>query len=145
MKSAIIYASIHHGNTKKLVEALSEKYPIDATIVKEADLSEYDLIGIASGIYGGQFHQSVRGFIAKNLPEGKKIFFLMTSAMNKDFSKSMDGSLTGKDPIVMGKFFCRGYNTFGPFKLIGGTSKGHPDEEDIRNVIDFYQSIIDNI
>lgn len=33
---------------------------------------------------------------------------------------------------VIGKFGCRGYDTFGPFKLVGGIAKGHPNEEDIK-------------
>ena len=53
MKSVIIYASTHHGNTKKVVEAIASKCDvelIDATRVHEKNLSEYDLIGFASGI-----------------------------------------------------------------------------------------------
>ena len=30
------------------------------------------------------------------------------------------------------KFGCKGYDTFGPFKLFGGIAKGHPDEDDIK-------------
>ena len=51
-KTVIIYASTHHGNTRKLIEAISEKYQIDiidAIEQKFANLSEYDLIGFASG------------------------------------------------------------------------------------------------
>ena len=148
MKSVIVYASVHHGNTRKLVDALAEQFPIetiDAVAVKEAELSGYDLVGFASGIYAGQFHQTIKEFAARNLPENKKIFFIMTSAMNKDFTKSMNASLDGKNPIIMGKYSCFGYNTFGPFKLIGGTSKGHPDKTDIENVLKFYQTILNNV
>jgi flavodoxin len=38
---AIIYASVHHGNTKKVVEAIAKECDvelIDATKVKEKDL-----------------------------------------------------------------------------------------------------------
>ncbi len=144
MKAIIIYASTHHGNTRKVVEAIAKEYGVetlDATKVKEKDLSSYDLIGFASGIYAGRFHQAVQNFARNNLPVNKKIFFLTTSAMNKDFSASMKDALKGKDPEVLGKYSCFGYNTFGPFKLIGGTSKGHPNEEDIRNALAFYQNI----
>ena len=57
MKSIIVYASTHHGNTKKLVEAIADKYKVDlvdAVVQKTVDLSEYDLIGIASGIVFGK-------------------------------------------------------------------------------------------
>jgi flavodoxin len=48
MKAAIIYASVHHENTKKVVEAIAGENVvdlIDATKEKERDLSGYDLIG----------------------------------------------------------------------------------------------------
>lgn len=59
MKKVIIYASVHHGNTKKIVDAIVNECDvevIDATQVKEKDLSGYDVIGFASGIYGANFH-----------------------------------------------------------------------------------------
>ena len=60
MKTAIIYASPHHGNTKKLIDAIATKHEvtlIDATQTKDQDLSDYDLIGYASGIYFQKYHK----------------------------------------------------------------------------------------
>ena len=65
----------------------------------------------------------------------------MTSAMDKDFSKSMDSALDGKNAQVVGAFSCKGYNTFGPFKLVGGTGKGHPDDADLKNAVDFFRGL----
>lgn len=144
MRSIIICASTHHGNTRKVVDAVAEQFGIevvDATKVSEKDLTDYDLIGFASGIYGANFHKSVMEFARKNLPEGKKIFYMMTSAMNKDFSKSMESSIAGKNAQIVGRFSCHGYNTFGPFKLFGGTSKGHPDEKDLKDAVEFYRGL----
>ena len=109
--AAIVYASTHHGNTKKVVDAIAKEFDvelIDATQVQEKDMSGYDLIGFASGIYAAQFHQQVKNFAQKNLPENKRIFFIMTSAMNKDFSKSMADSIKGKNAEVVGKFTGQG-------------------------------------
>lgn len=53
MKTAIIFASVHHGNTRKIVEQIARNNDvdlIDATQVKEKDLSEYDRIGFASDL-----------------------------------------------------------------------------------------------
>ena len=144
MKSVIVYASTHHGNTRKVAEAIAAECGVelvDATAVQKKDLSGYDLIGFASGIYAGRFHPSVAEFAKANLPQGKRIFYLMTSAMNRDFSKSMESAVRGKNATVAGRFFCSGYNTFGPFRLIGGTSKGHPDERDLKNAVQFYREI----
>ena len=77
MKTAIVYASVHHGNTKKIVEEIAKDQNVDlvdATQVKEKDLSEYDAIGFASGIYYGKFHQTVLNFAAINLPQEKRCF-----------------------------------------------------------------------
>lgn len=46
---------------------------------------------------------------------------------------------------MMGEFGCRGYNTFGPFKLFGGTGKGKPDEDDLQRARAFIRGIIDRI
>lgn len=145
MKSAIITASVHHGNTRKIVDAIANEFEvdvIDAMQVKEKDLSGYDLIGFASGVYGFNLHQSIINFASDNLPAYKRIFLLTTSAMNKDFSQSFMQAIENKHAEVVGKFSCHGYNTFGPFKLVGGTSKGHPDETDIANAIEFYKGLI---
>ncbi|SDB51951.1 flavodoxin family protein [Butyrivibrio sp. INlla16] len=143
--AVIIYASTHHGNTKKVVEAIAKEFDVelvDATQVHEKDLTGYDLIGFASGIYAAQFHQQIKNFAQVNLPQNKKIFFIMTSAMNKDFTKSMADSIKGKKAEIVGKFTCHGYNTFGPFKLVGGTSKGHPDENDLKDAVEFYRTLV---
>ena len=58
MKAAIIYASVHHENTKKVVEAIAGENVvdlIDATKEKERDLSGYDLIGLPPGYIMGNF------------------------------------------------------------------------------------------
>jgi flavodoxin len=144
MKAIIIYASTHHGNTKKVVDAITKEFEVetvDAITVKDKDLSDYDLIGFASGIYAARLHPTIVEFAKNNLPQNKKIFYIMTSAMDKDFSKSMTDVLKDKNPEVVGAFSCHGYNTFGPFKLVGGTSKGHPDEADLANAVAFYRGI----
>ncbi|MBQ9334118.1 MAG: flavodoxin family protein [Lachnospiraceae bacterium] len=145
MKVCIVYASTHHGNTRKVVEAIAGEYEvelIDATEVKERDLKDYDMIGFASGIYAAQFHQSVLNFASVNLPRSKKVFCIMTSAMGKDFSKGFLKTIENREPEYLGSYYCTGYNTFGPFKLVGGTGKGHPDETDLRKAVRFYEKLI---
>ena len=146
MKTVIICVSTHHGNTRKIVDAIAREFGVevvDATEVKEKDLSGYDLIGLASGIYAARFHPDLVAFAQKNLPEHKKIFYISTSAMNRDRSASVDVLLKGKNPTVVGRFTCSGYKTFGPFKLIGGTAKGHPDQADLRNAVAFYRGLLE--
>jgi len=145
VKSLIVVASVHHGNTKKVVDAISNQFEVevvDSTRIKEKDLSSYDLIGFASGVYGFNLHQSLINFASINLPAYKNIFLITTSAMNKDFSQSFMQAIENKKATVVGKFSCRGYNTFGPFKLVGGTSKGHPNDKDLKNAIAFYKGLL---
>ena len=45
-RQAIVYASVHHGNTKKIIDEIAKTKDvelIDATQTVEKDLSEYDL------------------------------------------------------------------------------------------------------
>ena len=47
MRKAIVYASVHHGNTEKLVKNIAEECQvnlIDAVKQPDADLSSYDII-----------------------------------------------------------------------------------------------------
>ena len=98
------------------------------------------MIGFASGIYYSKFHQSILKFAEKNLPEDKKVFLICTYGGNENY-KSIEQILEKKHASVIGKFGCKGYDTFGPFKLVGGIAKGHPDEEDMKNAVDFVKGL----
>ena len=53
-KIAIVYVSTHHGNTKKVVEAMAAERACDlypAERAKDVDFSKYDVVGFASGVY----------------------------------------------------------------------------------------------
>lgn len=143
MKTAIIYYSNHHGNTKKLVEAVAQGRDvtlIDASAAKHTDLSGYDLIGFASGIYFGKFHESVLEFAKNNLPQGKKVFFLSTYGGSSN-TRAIEEIVKTRGAQIVGQFGCKGYDTFGPFKLVGGIAKGHPDAADLKNVCDFFDEL----
>lgn len=89
MKTAIVYASTHHGNTKKLLDAIAAAYEvdlIDAVKVPEKDLNRYDRIGFASGIYYSKFHQAVLNFAAVNMPQNKQTFFISTYGGKADYT-----------------------------------------------------------
>ena len=86
MKSAVIYYSRHHGNTKKVIDAVfSDKdiALIDAAKNESVNLADYDLIGFASGIYYSKFHKSVLKFAQNSLLENKKVFFIYTYGVKK--------------------------------------------------------------
>lgn len=145
MKTAIIYYSRHHGNTKKLIDALSAEYDItaiDAAQVSAADLTGYDMVGFASGIYYSKFHKTVLDFAEKNLPDGKPVFFLYTyGSKSTSYTKAIAQAVSVHNASVAGEFGCRGFDTFGPLKLIGGIAKGHPDQTDLEQLRKFYESL----
>lgn len=145
MKTAIVYYSRHHGNTKKLIDAIAAKHDVtalDATEVKDTDLTQYDAVGFASGIYYSKFHKTVLSFAEKNLPEGKKVFFLYTYGAKKDgYTRAITEAVGKNHAKILGEYGCFGFNTFGPFKLIGGMAKGHPDDQELRGAVAFYESL----
>ena len=144
-KTVIIYASKHHGNTYKLVKVISDKYEIpiiDATKQSVVDIEEYDRIGFASGIDFGKFYEEIETFAKNNLPMKKEVFFLYTCAMErKGFTDSMKKIALEKEAVILGEYGCKGYNTYGPWKLIGGMNKRHPTEEEIKGAVEFFEKI----
>jgi len=145
VKVAIAYYSQHHGNTKKLLDAiktLGDVTLINVVECKEADLSDYDIIGFASGTYYGKFNKRVIEFAKKNLPSKKSVFLINTYGVKGDYTKEMKQIIYEKSCHLLGIYGCRGFDTFGPFKLIGGIAKGHPNETDVRGAVEFFKRII---
>ena len=144
-KTIIIYASKHHGNTYKLVKAISDKYEItmlDATKESDVSLEEYEVIGFASGIDFGKFYKEIEDFAKENLPIKKKVFFLYTCAMErKGFTESMKKIALEKDAVILGEYGCKGYNTYGPWKAVGGMNKKHPTKAEIMSAINFFDKL----
>lgn len=141
MKSIIIYASIHHKNTEKIAEAISDK--LDARMVKFykaeiEDILNHDLIGFGSGIYFGSFHSNIITLI-KSFPKvkNKKVFIFSTSGVSslpflKSRRENVKKILSEKGFEIIGDFNCLGFDTYSFLKLIGGKNKGRPNKEDIK-------------
>lgn len=145
MKTAILYYSAHHENTAKLLTAIAAQGDvtlIDSTKTDTADLTDFDIIGIASGIYYSKFGKSVTELARKCLPRGKRVFAIFTcGSKRKGYTDEIFAIAQEKGCAYVGEYGCNGYDTFGPFKLIGGIAKGHPDENDIKGAVEFYKGI----
>ncbi len=146
MKTVILFYSKHHGNTKKLLDAIKEADPmvdlIDVTAAETVDLSGYDRIGIASGIYYTNFAKQVISYASDHLPEGKPVFFIYThGAPTGGFLKGIREITGRKHCKELGEYRCQGFDTFGPFKLVGGIAKGHPTKEEIDAAVKFYHQL----
>lgn len=146
MRTAIVYYSQHHGNTKQLVDAIASQYKItliDVTKNTMADLSDYECIGFASGIYFSTFAKQILTFAEKNLPENKAVFFINTCGFKSPimYFDAIRKISRDKKCFEIGTYQCLGYDTFGPFKAIGGIAKGHPDENEIKGAVSFYEHV----
>lgn len=147
MKIAVCYYSRHHGNTARVLEAMAEGREdvelFDVLGGGDFDPARYDVIGFASGIYFGKFHQSVLDFARRHFPAGGRTFFVFTGgAPSAKNSAAIRAAIADKKPQVLGQFFCKGYDTFGPFKLVGGVAKGRPNEADLRAARDFLDGLV---
>ena len=145
MKTVICCYSCHHGNTRKVAQAMAEECGatlLDLSAGTEAQLEEYDLIGFASGIYGFEMHKAVAAFARQYLPAGKPVFFVYTYGGAKGSgAKAVAKIAQERSCQVLGEFSCKGYDTFGPFKLVGGLAKGRPNEKDLEKARAFYQGL----
>lgn len=154
MRTLIIYVSIHHGNTEKIARVISKILEAELLKPHEVDintLAKYDLIGFGSGIYWHKHHESLLNLVDR-LPDlkGKKAFIFSTSGVSKkwhssDFHIPLKEKLLDKDFDIIEEFDCRGWDTYGPFKLIGGISKGRPNEKDIKKAENFAKNLLENL
>lgn len=56
-------------------------------------------------------------------------------------TKSIAAVAREKSAVIAGEFGCRGFDTFGPFKLIGGIAKGRPSQADLENARRFFEGL----
>lgn len=150
MNTIIICISIHHGNTEKIAKVMAE--PLQAKLVPpqnvdKTDLESYNLIGFGSGIYHGKHHETLLNLVS-DLPvmKGKKVFLFSTSGLRKipwfhAFHKPLKKKLREKQFDIVGEFSCRGYDTYGFLKYIGGIQKGRPNQSDIERACEFAKSL----
>lgn len=145
----ILYCSCHHQNTETLVKKAAAQLPgIDIMPLTECcvpDLSSYEFIGLASGIYMGKPHAALQSFLDTHKKElkGRRVFAFLTSGANqKKYGAAFSSLLESCGCTVLGHYQCKGFDTFGPWKFIGGIAKGHPDSGDIEAAAEFLRGIL---
>ena len=143
MKTLIIYASIHNGNTEKIARSMAEA--LDAKLVKSSEiktdkLSEYDLIGFGSGIYFGKHHKSLLDFIFQLQGQNNKKAFIFSTRGIFPISvchRIIKKQLLKKEFEIVDEFSCKGFDDYGPLKLIRGINKNKPDEKNLNDAKKF--------
>ena len=119
---------------------------IDVTARQAVHLEGYDCVGLASGIYGFEVHKAAVDFARQYLPQGKPVFFVYTyGGIKGTGAKAFEEAAREKGCRVLGEFSCKGYDTFGPFKLVGGIAKDRPNGEDLEAARAFYRHIADSL
>jgi flavodoxin len=147
----IICKSIHHGNTMKVAETIGKV--LNAQIVKPDNfdiktISDYDLIGFGSGIYGGAHHESLLDLVLKiEIQKNKKAFIFSTSSIRMAaMHKTLRDKLLKKEFEIIGEFFCKGFIDYSFLKhLFGGINKGRPNEKDLQQAQAFAKKLQDKI
>lgn len=149
MKTVILYQSTHHGNTKKLVDAIVNAHPeVDTIDVMSLgkneypDLSAYHCIGAASGIYYGEFGKDLKRVLDHSLRAEDKVFGIMTyGGKSQHYGHDLAAVCQVKFANLVQIYGCLGFDTWGPFKLKGGVQKGHPTAEEVEGAVEFYEKL----
>lgn len=147
-RTLIICVSFHHGNTRRVAEAMANK--VGATIltpdeVRPDQLDDYDLVGWGSGIYFGTHAESLRR-LAADLPCQQRQTFIFSTAglpfLRPWFHSGLRATLIARGCAVLGEFSCRGWDTVGPLAWIGGIDRNHPNEKDLQRARSFAHSLV---
>jgi flavodoxin len=140
MRALIICVSVSHGNTRRIAEAMAGE--LDAEVrepeqVDRARIASLDLVGFGSGIYDFQVHPRLRRFVEDLAPvAGVPAFCFATSGLGmmieRPWQQPLARLLRTKGFWAVDSFCCRGYDTSPAALLLGGISKGRPDERDMK-------------
>jgi flavodoxin len=144
---AIVYASVHHGNTRKLAESLSAELSADLLTVDEAEnvnLGQYELVGMGSGIYFGRHHTSLCRLADSCQQPPRRAFIFSTAGLpflRRFQHAALRRRLVTRGCEVVSEFCCRGWDTVGPLWLMGGINRKHPDPKDLSRALEFARQL----
>ncbi len=81
-------------------------------------------------------------FLENNLPCDKDVFFIHTAGdPRKNHADCVKRIADERNCHCLGVFYCKGFDTFGPFKLVGGINKNRPNAEDMERALRFYRGL----
>ena len=148
MKCIIIYESIHHNNTEKVAKVIADEIGGELVNVRDfnkkyKNLDEYDLVGFGSGIYYGKIHKNIKNFIdtTEHMDNQKSFIFTTSGRSKSSFNEKFKDFLNSRGFNVIADFNCKGFDTFGPLKIVGGIKKDHPNEDDLNDAKKFAKSL----
>lgn len=153
MKAIIVCAGTPEGNTRKVADAIGTT--LDARVVAPDEvgvgsLAGHDVVGFGSGIFWQRFHPELRRLV-RSLARADRghAFVFATSGLPEfpllSYTRSMRRLLRRKGFEVHDGFVCRGKDTWGPFKLVGGIHKQRPDGTDLAAARTFARRVRERV
>ncbi|QNJ90619.1 flavodoxin [Mycolicibacterium fluoranthenivorans] len=145
MKSLVICVSVSNGSTRRVADRMAEVLGAEVLEPEAVDvetLRDYDLVGFGSGIYFMAVHPRLWRLI-RRLPRGNgtHAFTFFTSGGPElpllGYRRAVHRRLTAKGFEVLDSFSCRGLDTVGPLRWVGGVNKGRPDDADLDRAAAF--------
>lgn len=150
MDTILVCASKSHGNTRQVADVIGKV--LDARILSPAQatpeaLATADRIGFGSGIYWMAFDPGlIKCAEALSDMAKRDAFVFATSGLPqppfRPYLRRFATLLEGKGFRVAGTFACRGLDTMGPFKLVGGVNKNRPGSSELAAASAFANSLI---
>ncbi len=134
------------GNTYKVCSYAAEQLGANMQIAEQsaaADLSQYDTVILASGVYGGQAHKNILSWIRDGqmdaIKPDAKIYVLLTwigrGKSDRDAFECIRGVLAEKGRKPEADYM----TCFG--RGMGFIKASHPDKEDLENVLGWAQNL----
>ncbi|THA49845.1 flavodoxin [Streptomyces sp. A1136] len=149
MKIVIVCTSVSHGNTRRVADAMADVLDAKVVTPEEADPAEpagADLVGFGSGVFYGKLHHGLTDFVKTLPPCRGRAFVFATSGLPeippRPYTRALTRLLEGKGYEVDGAFSCRAFDTWAPFKIVGGINKHRPAAEDLTAARDFAERVL---
>ncbi|MFJ8432111.1 flavodoxin family protein [Kitasatospora sp. NPDC094019] len=152
MRTVIVCTSVSHGNTRRVADSIAQV--LGAKVVSPgqldpAELADADLVGFGSGVFCTRLHPRLTECV-KALPHGRGRAFVFATSGLPDlrpapFARPLVRLLEGKGYEVSGTFSCRAFDTWAPFKVVGGLNKRRPNEDDLAAARAFAERLRDGV
>lgn len=149
MRIIIFYSSTYNGNTRKIAEEIAKVMrgrliDIDSCGEIVPDVDSYDLIGLGSGINFASHSIQLLQFTRTLNLCGKNVFIFSTRCRPYlgGYHNALKELVTDLGGNIVCEFSCKGYDATGPWVLINGINKCHPNEKDCFNARLFAERII---
>jgi flavodoxin len=148
MRAVIVYKSLHHGNTKRVAEAMADTCGADLIRLGDRripDLRAYGLVGLGSGIYHSRHHPDLVAFAATaRCAENTRAFVFSTAgvpSLARVWHRPLLAALGNRGIPIAGELCLPGYDTYAIFGLVGGIQRGRPGERELARAREFARTM----